>query len=309
MQNMKKFTLGIFLIVAIMCTFTGCKNKTEDTNKANKNTKADSSANLIIVESEEELNGPIVSDEKLNGLLNLVKYSEELSATVNRSSTMVDGILTVSTNAQIPPFAYEDVDGKLQGFDIALMKAIGKKLGVEIEFKNVDFSSVIDSVANGADIAICGITITSERLDKVDFSDPYYQSIQYVIINSSAMIGGVEDLKNSAVGVKNGTIGEYIADGLDIQNVTSYASFGEAVTSLKEKKIEAIIADKIYAIQAENNGSVKAIPGQQFGFYEEPYAIAIPKGDMEMYQALSGALEELKAEGIYNQLLAIYVGE
>ncbi len=95
---------------------------------------------------------------------------------------LADGVLTVGTNAEFPPFEYVGDDGEPDGFDIALIKAIGEKLGVDVEVENMEFDSLVASIGSKIDVAIAGMTVTDERKNMVDFSDSYYQAVQYVLV-------------------------------------------------------------------------------------------------------------------------------
>ena len=98
------------------------------------------------------------------------------------TAALADGVLTVGTNAEFPPFEYVDDNGEPDGFDIALIKAIGEKLGVEVEVENMEFASLVSSIGSKIDVAIAGMTVTEERQQSVDFSDAYYEAVQYVIL-------------------------------------------------------------------------------------------------------------------------------
>ena len=93
-----------------------------------------------------------------------------------------DNKIIVQTNAFFAPFEYYDGD-KIVGVDVEIMNLVGEKLGKEVEFKDGDFAVIIDVVKEGktADCGAAGLTITDERKEKVDFSIPYYTSVQYVI--------------------------------------------------------------------------------------------------------------------------------
>ena len=89
------------------------------------------------------------------------------------SAALADGVLTVGTNAEFPPFEYVNDAEEPDGFDIALIKAIGEKLGVEVVVENMEFASLISSIGSKIDVSIAGMTVTEERKQSVDFSDSY----------------------------------------------------------------------------------------------------------------------------------------
>ena len=93
--------------------------------------------------------------------------------------------IIVQTNAFFAPFEYYD-GTEIKGVDVEIMNMVGEKMNKKIEFVNVEFSAIIDNVKEGevCDAGAAGITITDERKEKVDFSIPYYTSVQYVIFKA-----------------------------------------------------------------------------------------------------------------------------
>ena len=101
------------------------------------------------------------------------------------SDSLSDGVLTVGTNAEFPPCEYVGDDGQPDGFDMALIKAVGEKLGVEVVVENMEFDSLVSSIGSKTDVAIAGMTVTEERKQSVDFSEPSYKSPEYSIPGQS----------------------------------------------------------------------------------------------------------------------------
>ena len=99
----------------------------------------------------------------------------EETAEAATSEALADGVLTVGTNAEFPPFEYVGDDGEPDGFDMALVKAIGEKLGVEVQIENMEFASLVSSIGSKIDIAAAGMTVTDERKETVDFTNSYYE--------------------------------------------------------------------------------------------------------------------------------------
>ena len=224
------------------------------------------------------------------------------------SEALADGVLTVGTNAEFPPFEYVDDNGEADGFDMALCKAIGEKLGVEVKIENMEFASLVSSIGSKIDIAAAGMTVTDERKESVDFSNPYYEAVQYVIVSADSDIATADDLKDKTIGVQLGTTGDFIAEGYT-SNVAQYNKAVDAVNDLVNGKVDVVIVDKNPALVFETKfeGKVKAIEGAQFGFETEEYAIALPKGDTALADAVNGAVDELKADGNFDELVKTYI--
>lgn len=223
-------------------------------------------------------------------------------------SALSDGVLTVGTNAEFPPFEYVGDNGEPDGFDIALMKAIGEKLGVEVVVENMEFASLVASIGSKIDVAIAGMTITDERKESVDFSNPYYEAVQYVILPNDSEIAAAADLEGKTIGVQLGTTGDFIAEELT-ENVSQYNKAVDAVNDLINGRVDCVIIDKNPALVFEGKfaGQVVAVDGAQFEFEIEEYAIALPKGDTELAEKVNTALEEIKADGTFDELVKTYI--
>ncbi len=226
------------------------------------------------------------------------------------SGVLSDGVLTVGTNAEFPPFEYVGDDGEPDGFDVALIKAIGEKLGVEVRVENMEFEALVAAIGNKIDVAIAGMTITEERQKVVDFSDPYYDALQYVIVPEGSAIASMDDLAGKNIGVQLGTTGDFIAsDDVEGANVSQYNKGVDAVNDLINGKVDCVIIDKnpaqVFAEKFE--GQVTAVDGAQFGFEVEKYAIAIPKGDTALADQINAALKELKDDGTFDELVSQYI--
>lgn len=227
------------------------------------------------------------------------------------SQALADGVLTVGTNAEFPPFEYVNDNGEPDGFDIALIKAIGKKLGVTVEVENMEFASLLSSTGSKIDVSIAGMTVTEERKESVDFSDSYYEAVQYVILPEGSEIATADDLKNKAIGVQLGTTGDFIASDIEGATVSQYNKAVDAVNDLINGRVECVIIDKNPALVFEDKfeGQITAIDGAQFAFEPEQYAIAMPKGDAALVEQVNAALAEIKADGTFDKLVKTYIEE
>ena len=235
------------------------------------------------------------------------------AASEQTSEAIADGVLTVGTNAEFPPFEYVDDNGEPDGFDMALVKAIGEKMGVTVEIQNMEFDSLVSSIGNKIDIAAAGMTITDERKNTVDFSDPYYEALQYVIVPKDSDIKAVADLSGKNIGTQLGTTGD-----LDVQDMAAtdgtikdspYNTAALAVQDLLNGKIDCVVIDKNPAevLSSQYPDKLTAPDGNDFGFAAEDYAIAMPKGDTALQSQINQALADLKADGTFDKLVAQYI--
>lgn len=229
-------------------------------------------------------------------------------AAVAESPVLKKDVIVVGTNAEFPPFEYMLDDGVTpDGFDMALIKEIGKKLGKEIKIENMDFDSVLAAIGNKVDIAIAGLTVDEERLLQVDFSDTYFTAVQSIIVRENDdRIKSADDLKGKKIGVQLGTTGDYIAtDDIEGATVERYKKAITAVLDLVNNRVDAVLIDSATAeALSKANKGTKVIKGD---FDPEYYAIAIPKGDKALQDAINTALAEVKADGTFDKLLKQYV--
>lgn len=283
---------AVLLLLAMTMAFAGCGSSEETSNTA------DSGKTVEKAERSET-----------NSLEDGINTENSSDAAV--SDAIADGVLTVGTNAEFPPFEFVGDDGEPDGFDMALIKAIGEKMGVEVEVENMEFDSLVASIGSKIDVAIAGMTVTEERKNMVEFSDPYYEAVQYVIVPADSDIVSAADLEGKAIGVQLGTTGDFIAEDIQDASVSQYNKAVDAVNDLINERVEAVIIDKNPAmVFSEKFGDkIKVIDGADFNFESEEYAIAMPKDDAALAEAMNKALAEIKADGTFDALVAEYIEE
>lgn len=293
---MKKVLAAVVTMAMTMSLLTACGSTAASTDEAAEATEATETTEAS-------------ADETAEAETPVEEAADEAEvAEAAESEALADGVLTVGTNAEFPPFEYVDDNGEADGFDMALCKAIGEKLGVEVKIENMEFASLVSSIGSKIDIAAAGMTVTDERKESVDFSNPYYEAVQYVIVPADSDIAAADDLKDKTIGVQLGTTGDFIAEEYT-SNVAQYNKAVDAVNDLVNGKVDVVIIDKNPALVFETKfeGKVKAIEGAQFGFETEEYAIALPKGDTALADAVNGAIDELKADGTFDELVKTYI--
>lgn len=232
----------------------------------------------------------------------------ETKAEGTEASSENDNVLIVGTNAEFPPFEYVGDDGEPDGFDIALIKAIGEKLGMEVQVENMEFNSLIASIGTKIDAVIAGMTVTEERAQAVDFSETYYEAVQSVIVSADSDIKTAADLENKTIGVQLDTTGNIIADEIPGATVNAYNKGVDAVNDLINGRVDAVIIDtnpaQVFAEKFPDQ--VVALDGAAFEFEAEYYAIALPKGS-DLVEKVNQALADLKADGTFDALVSQYI--
>ncbi|AXN37450.1 transporter substrate-binding domain-containing protein [Peribacillus butanolivorans] len=164
-------------------------------------------------------------------------------------------VLVMGTSADYPPFEYVETSksDEIKGFDIDIAKAIGKKLGYEVEVKDIDFNSLVPALENKSiDFVISGMTPTPKREQSVDFSDIYYTAKNMIVTTKDSKIKTVEDLKGKTVGVQLASIQETLATDLnknkDIgMKVEKRNRIPEVVQEMSSGRFDAVIMEDTVA--------------------------------------------------------------
>jgi ABC-type amino acid transport substrate-binding protein len=223
-----------------------------------------------------------------------------------------DEQITIASDIAYPPFEFEK-NGKPVGFDIDLMSEIGKRAGFTPEFKNVTFDGIIPGLGNNLyDAGVSAFTITKAREKQIDFSDPYFNADQSLMVQSGAPIKSVDDIGDGTVGVQLGTTGELKAKEFEQQGkitgeVRTFDTITEAFSALENGQIDAVINDfPVSAYFAKTGGGslevVQTIPtGEQYG-------IAFPQ-DSDLLEPVNKALEEMKKDGTYAEIYEKWLGQ
>ncbi len=215
----------------------------------------------------------------------------------------------IGTNAEYPPFEYVDENGEIQGFDIDLMKAIAKAAGFEPEFVNTRWDGIFVALASGEfDAVISAATITDERKQTVDFSEPYFNAGQVLAVKKGSDIKGLEDLAGKKVGVQLGTTGDIWASENTDAEVVRYDEITLAMQALANGDVDAVINDgptTADMIKANPEWNVEIVAGP---FTDEFYGIAVRKDAPEILAAINKGLEAVRASGEYDQIYEKWFG-
>ena len=246
----------------------------------------------------------------------VITFVSGCASSTNNTSTQK---LIVGTNPEFPPFEFLDDNGNPDGFDMALIKEIGKRINMDVEIKSMEFKSLIAAVQSGQiNVIIAGMTYTEERAQSVNFSTPYYKATQKVLIQKgNTSIKSVEDLNGKKIGVQDATTGDFIASGdegfevtIEGATVSRFKKYADAVLDLKNGRIDAIIIDanpgKTFLGLNEDTLEMLSDPNDDM-FGQEEYAIAINKNDTELKTKIDKALEEIKNDGTYDKLIEQYI--
>ncbi|GKQ38317.1 transporter substrate-binding domain-containing protein [Streptomyces sp. A012304] len=222
------------------------------------------------------------------------------------------GQLTTCTHLPYPPFQSE-IDGKVQGFDVSLIDLVAEDLGVKQEildtpFENFKTGAFLNS--GECDLAAAGMTITEERKKNVDFSDPYFDATQAVLVDKKAGVNSLADVKskNVKLGAQAQTTGEDYAKKQGFDPV-SFESSDAVLNGLRTGQVKAVIIDypvvQGWLKDKATAGAFEVVDNLNTG---EQYGFTVKKGNAELVAALNKAIAEAKADGTYKKLYEQWIG-
>ncbi len=223
--------------------------------------------------------------------------------------TVAEGTLTVCSDIPYAPFEFEE-GGALTGFDIELMRGMAEQLGLEAEFVDTDFDGIIPSLlAGGCDAIASAMTITDERAEQVDFSEPYFDADQSLLVSADdeETYATLDALEGAIIGVQASTTGEAYAtentpEGATIQ---SFPDADSLFLALEGGQIDAILQDlPVNGYRATQEDSVVVTETFETG---EQYGFAMAK-DSTLVEPVNEALAALREDGTYDEQYETWFG-
>ena len=217
-----------------------------------------------------------------------------------------DDKLIMATEAAFAPYEYYS-DGEIKGVDVDIMKAVADRLGKELKVKDVAFDSIIAEVKTGkSDVGAAGISYTEERAKQVDFSIPYVESNQVIVVKKNSNIKGPDDLNSIKVAVQLGTVADSVlSDEYPNVQIIREKKFMAAIQDLKDNKVSAVVMDELPATKLIDS---------KLKILEEPvatdfYSVIVDKGNTELLKVINEVIDELKEEGKIDEYLLKHLGE
>ncbi|HET7866445.1 MAG TPA: basic amino acid ABC transporter substrate-binding protein [Burkholderiaceae bacterium] len=222
-------------------------------------------------------------------------------------------VYVVGTDAAYAPFESQNEKGEIVGFDIDVVTAVAKKAGIEVKFVNTPWEGIFNTLAQGdRDFLVSAVTITDERKQTMDFSDPYFDAQQLIAVKQNSKVSKFDDLKKLKVGVQTGTTGDEVITKLQGKNSTNIKRFESTPLALKELEsggVDAVVADNGVVINyVANNAGSKFKTVSDKAFAPEQYGLPVKKGNADLLGKLNKGLADIKADGTYDQIYAKYFG-
>jgi lysine-arginine-ornithine-binding protein len=221
-------------------------------------------------------------------------------------------VVKIGVNAEYQPMEFVNENGDIAGFDVDLVNAIAERAGFEIEWINTRWDGIFVALASGEfDIVASSATITAEREETVDFSDPYFYAGQSIAVREAdaATISTPEDLAGLRVAVQAGTTGDiYVTDNIPGAEVVRYDEITLAFQALGSGDVDAVVNDNIVSadIIAKNPELGAVLVGDLLS--EEHYGIAVQQEKPELREAINTALAEIIADGTYREIYLKWIG-
>ena len=228
------------------------------------------------------------------------------------------GHFTLGLDADFAPMGFTDDNGEIVGFDIDLAKAVGEKMGVDVEVKPIDWDSKDMELSSGKiDVIWNGFSITDERRQEVLFSNPYLSTKQSIVVKKGSDITKKADLAGKKIALQDGSTSEdalkadtatYESVGDD--NISLFKVHSQVLMEVASGRADAAVIDEVfvrYYLQKENLLDKYTVLEE--GFDEEDYGVGGRKGDYALMEAINKALDECKAYGTTSEISQKWFGE
>ena len=217
------------------------------------------------------------------------------------------GTLTVGLDDTFAPMGFRDKDDNLVGVDIDLAKAVGKKLGIKVEFQPIDWDAKeAELKSKNIDCVWNGMSATKDRQKSMTLSNKYFNNkILVMSLDKGINIKSSADLKNYKVGTQadSAALESVKADkNYDsfADNVSEYPTYDEAILDMKAGRIDVIVIAEVYALY--NNKNKTKLYQSDFDFGSDKYAVGFRKGDKELAVKVNDAIQECIDDGTADKI-------
>ena len=225
------------------------------------------------------------------------------SAAASSVALVTPGQLTTCTQLPYEPFQFRQGD-KIVGFDVDMVDLVAQRLGVPQQIVETPFDNIQSGVALDTglcDIGAAAMTITDARKQNLDFSDPYFDATQALLVPPNSPITSADQLTGKRLGVQNGTTGqEYATKNLSGAELVVFDDIGLELTAVQTGGVDAAINDNAPLLDfAGKNAGFKVTAEFNTG---EQYGYGVKKGNTALTQAVNGAIADAKSGGKYKEL-------
>jgi ABC-type amino acid transport substrate-binding protein len=229
-------------------------------------------------------------------------------ALITAGCRMTQKTLVVGTSMDWEPFEFITEDGSYAGFDIELMEEIGRRLNMTIEWRDLAFDTLISSLVNDdLDAVMAALNPTPARRAAVDFTEPYYVSVDAILVaaDSAITIDALQDLEGYRIGVLPETVQEAWIEATIRANVQRYDRAEQAIAALRNGEIDIVVINYYSARGYLDQGGVTlALRSEGSG---DTMAIAVRRGNSKLRDRLNKVISDLQSEGFIEDLAMRYL--
>lgn len=235
--------------------------------------------------------------------------SDDSGTTSTGADVIKEGTLTVCSDIPYEPFEFvdESTESGYSGFDMEIVAEIAERLDLELAVQDSGFDGLASGLALNSqtcDLVASAMTITDERKKNLDFSDPYYDSKQSLLVAAGSDIASIDDLDGVKVGVQKDTTGKSYADeNADGAEIVTLPDDPAMFQALKAGQVDALLQDLPVNLTHTTDGTYKIVETYET---DEQYGLAIKKGNSQLLEDVNGALADMREDGSYDELYAKY---
>lgn len=246
-------------------------------------------------------------------ILMLAGCSNSTAPTEDGAVDATDGkqaTIKIATESSFKPFSYTDADGKLIGYEIELIEALCTQMKADCDIISQDWDGLIPGLnAQKFDAIMAGISITPERQEVIEFSDPYFYT-SIILIGKKGDDISVDGLKGQPVASQRATVAsQYLQDEHAEADIKLYDTQDNAYLDLTSGRVRAMMSDKVTGTDWLNTPAGKdyEVKGQEITTDKDAMGIGFRKGD-PLVAKFNKALAEIRANGTYDQISGSYFG-
>lgn len=224
------------------------------------------------------------------------------------------GKFVVGLDDNFPPMGFRDEGGNIVGFDIDLAKELAERMGVQVEFKPVEWDGVLFSLKNGTiDVIWNALTITEERAEQIAFSKPYLDNRQIIVVQEDSTINNKDDLVGKIIGIQLGSSSENALNNEQevvnkLEEIRRFSNNTEALMDLQTGRIHAVVVDEILGrYYISKKPDVYRVLEDDFG--HELYGVGIRQEDIKFKEEIDVILDEMKEDGTAAEISNKWFGE
>lgn len=241
------------------------------------------------------------------GFTAVAAHAEDLLDSVKHA-----GVLRIGLEGTYPPFDSRNSAGELEGFDVDVAKAVAAKLGVKPQFIPTEWSGIIAALQTGKfDVIVNQVTITPQRKQVLDFSQPYTYSAAQLIqrVDDKREFKSLDEFKgDKKLGVTLGTNYDQMARAVPGINAQTYPGAPEKLRDLSSKRIDATIDDRLMLPYMIKTSQLPLRPGAVLKGADQEMGIPFRKNNPKFAKAINDALTELKQDGTLKKISVHWFG-